>query len=378
VGYRDNRDALQARADALQRDLDTAKARADQAEGQAEGAEKQLKKLQRERDKLVKRLNKKEGKSNPQVAVAAVAAGLLVLAGAVGFLFMMKGAEPQPEPAIELSGLAELEPATPPAVPSGPTAAELRGKKVVILMNALDRTDHIVHSLRYDYHGPKKPEFPQSFDMPSWHSGQDFEETYGLFADARLGPDMSSIDSAASDYVKHLRTFLPVLQKATRYYDHRDYRDDAFELGRELDPLLVAGWKEHTLRSRALREALAPETGVLFTDFEERTELDRRVDAAWKACSELGDAVLNEQPLEAQLTACNDRREELVSHMTSSGERSVEYFAGLLDDIVKNGKKIRRAANDFERRLALSSMAQVYSYASNKFRENWLARLERR
>ncbi len=57
-----------------------------------------------------------------------------------------------------------------------------------------------------------------------------------------LPPEQPELDGMANAYLAALRTLLPLLDQADRYYERENYRDDNMAQGKALHPQLMAAW----------------------------------------------------------------------------------------------------------------------------------------
>lgn len=61
----------------------------------------------------------------------------------------------------------------------------------------------------------------------------------------KMSPKTPSLDEKAKKYVKEMEGLHILLQRADKYYDHQDYKDDNFAGAKELHPILMGAFKEY-------------------------------------------------------------------------------------------------------------------------------------
>lgn len=71
-----------------------------------------------------------------------------------------------------------------------------------------------------------------------------------------MEPKLEDVEGAADAYVTALNTLIPLVKEAHKYYDEKNYKDDAFNKGVELDPKLRAAFEAFNAADEQLRTAV--------------------------------------------------------------------------------------------------------------------------
>jgi hypothetical protein len=61
----------------------------------------------------------------------------------------------------------------------------------------------------------------------------------------KMKPSMPSLDEKVKKYVKEMEGLHILLQRADKYYEHKDYLDDNFAGAKEMHPIIMAAFKEY-------------------------------------------------------------------------------------------------------------------------------------
>lgn len=103
---------------------------------------------------------------------------------------------------------------------------------------------------------------------------------YTIYAVDKLGekirlakgnkPSLQAIEAAGDKVVGVLLKLHPALEKASRYYTQKDYKDDGCKGAQAMHPKLIALWKEFEAGEKALTAAITKESNALQTRMMER------------------------------------------------------------------------------------------------------------
>ena len=65
-------------------------------------------------------------------------------------------------------------------------------------------------------------------------------------------PRLKALEAGAAKYIEALGKLVPLLKKARRYYEQKDYKDDKCKVGIELHPQLMKWWAQFMAADRAV------------------------------------------------------------------------------------------------------------------------------
>jgi len=177
-------------------------------------------------------------------------------------------------------------------------------------------------------------------------------------------PSMPKLEAAATAYVKALDAIEPVVAEAFKYYDDKDYKDDAFAKGKTLHPKLVASFAAFEQADAALRgEVKTTNEGLLDRELArvEQEEgrkllfLTKNVMATAKKLIAASDSTSFETLDLAKLTealkhyeaALDEYKAYKKAHSAEAGSvTALSWFDSAADDFKKQTKSLMRRKRD--------------------------------
>lgn len=103
----------------------------------------------------------------------------------------------------------------------------------------------------------------------------------GAKASADLEPDDTDLESAGTAYAEALAEVATVMNEAHKYYDEKNYKDDAFAKGKELHPKLMAALEKFDAADVKLREQVGTKNDALQARELERIEKEMGKNNLW-------------------------------------------------------------------------------------------------
>jgi hypothetical protein len=103
----------------------------------------------------------------------------------------------------------------------------------------------------------------------------------GIKAAADLEPDDTELETAGQAFADALGEAASVANEAHKYYDEKNYADDAFAKGKELHPKLMAAFEKFDTADTALRKVVGTQNDALQERDLERVEKEMGKNAMW-------------------------------------------------------------------------------------------------
>lgn len=379
--FRDDREAMLARANALERQLAESKERAAEAEeneaafaARAADAEKELTKLRKKLAKLEPPPGEAKAKANAQNArVVVLVSGVLLLI-AVGAAATMRNAASHSKAHEPGETFAPPALATTPTGDRKPTPPAFTGEEVRIYLHSavLDDLDVPLRLLwrSYQAHRSREGRLFGRLAMSWFEAGKALETLTALSLNTTRLTEYAAVDTAGDAYAPLAREALKTLNEALRYIEHKDQLEDGGAKGEVLAAALDDLMPKVLDEGRQYRAALEPAYRAFLGKVPE-VRLDRLdvVVKVWQGCRELALAQLANEPDRDQvrplLTECEQQTAPLLDSeaMARTGN---SYILGLFDNIVRESKDVLRSEGS-PRIGDLSSLAQSYVYAARQF-----------
>jgi hypothetical protein len=370
--YRDDRDALLARASALEAELarvtedrDQVRRRADAAEAELDQARQELARLRpppapapapapTARPDLRRRRALFFG-GTAAVAVAALAATLVAMAG---------GGDPPPRTTPPSSLSAERSAAAPAArppimrqIPAYLAVAEVYGGYVERMAETYP-----------DREATTAPRWTTRIPTFKFYVG---DETSRSQLAHLAGAGTSSLDARAAAYLRHLDLGLPRIYELQAYFRRQDHRDDGGARWAEEDAAIRAWFAEHRELRAALRAELAATLEVSEVTDDLMADRPMMEDiAAWWACNPIVEAlergdVGDDDAFGAQVDLCRSMPGRAITD-------GIEHKGELCDQA-----SFYRRETDPDRRAKVRRRAlAVGLFARHRILSSWLRDLD--
>lgn len=270
MAYRDDKDALLARAGALDRENKRLESELDSAEDERDDLRDKLAGNERELARLRKKLARHE-RTPDQMArrkkmlVFGAAAGMVVVGGVVAMV--SSGAEKKKEEvskptvtdkaaiASRQTAKTHLEtpgPRAPEAPDYDPALAELNA--VYTVRWCLDTVDFTMRNILL-MDGVIENRLPWEFDSRGEEAGRACARNVKLVEEDGA---LEAIEPKLAAYREALSVLLPVVKELARYYEEEDFADDGYAGARTLVATLHREGATFRAASDALREGFLP------------------------------------------------------------------------------------------------------------------------
>jgi hypothetical protein len=190
----------------------------------------------------------------------------------------------------------------------------------------------------------------------------------GVKKSADLEPDDPALEAAASEYVAALQAAMTVVDEAHKYYDEKDYEDDAFAKAKELHPKLVKAFDEFEAADKKLRDLVVVQNDGLLERELERIEKEQGQKLRWHQAklmnvakklmeatdaqiTETGELALDVAKFEPAFEAYEKQLDALVAYTKSNKAEadSITMFSRFVDqaeDLKKAAKEMSRRKRD--------------------------------
>ena len=367
--FRDDRDALLARADALQRELESTKAELDDsdqdsAELRAKIAtlEEQLDKQQRRVAKLEKRAGERPDGADRtgRVVIAGIFAVLAGLGGIIYFATNCAG------PDVEVVPVANSESPAALTAEENPDAALPPALVVDIKSLCLDTVDHQLRAMWRKW--PVIPDDPTTY-MPLWDwAVLDDEE----IAACRKHLATKALPEYGKEYRQALEEFAALVLAGRDYWKHSDYRDDGFAGARRFrarSPSLYAAFITASDRLRAdVRDAAscADQRAIERVTTDHQRHPSYQIEVVKQRAMEVMDLIARPGSEVAELVAASDHFElaykalrELLAEHPRDDILFLQNYVDNASLFLAGVKELRRAA---ERGTGLADAAVASAY----------------
>jgi hypothetical protein len=368
VPFRDDRDALLARADALQRERDRLAAELQDESSANDELERRLANAEKELAKAQRKAGTRPSRGGPWwVAIAFVV--IVVMA----FLWLSNRKD-APEVAEVVSPVAYD--ASTPAVDAAPSPADIARRaladKDAAYRACLDRVDHLVRAAWLEY-GVK-----QSRDrLAKWERWVDVDvETMkecarGLVLYSDREPAYGVTDDLAAQYARQLRVFATSMTALAKYRDVYEYRDDDGHRGLAVHDQIVTALEALVQTSEDFRAMYAPHhAGAMRAKVArlhslEDNDLHYWIESLRARAVVLVDLVTlsdtSSATLEAEITlavdAVNRADTELAGAASKKRGRTV---TSRMRSLIEVAKQVRTAAGDVDGKLIDVSRRAAY------------------
>jgi len=176
----------------------------------------------------------------------------------------------------------------------------------------------------------------------------------------KMKPSTPTLDEKVKKYVKEMEGLHILLQRADKYYDHKDYLDDNFAGGREMHPIIMAAFQEYFDAS----DAFAKEYERNMENNEAIWEVNTKniIKTAMKLHKSMQSPTLNKEEFAALVKKYGEAVEEIELEKPEFVKKS-SSFMGNANEFLKLSKGLNRdlQAGKNQDKYQFQNWKRVYS-----------------